>query len=91
MAEVNTSVSSKEQTKSESSSDEELTFDSSAYELYHAMQTGIPCLTFDIIPHPSHKGGIEYPLTLYLVAGSKDNTVMIAFNNNKLINFRDEK
>ena len=73
MAEGNTSLtplSSKEQTKSECSSDEELTFDSSAYELYHVMQTGMPCLSFDIIPHPSHTAGaIEYPLTLYLVAG----------------------
>ena len=71
MAEGNTPLTltplSKEQTKSEA--DEELTFDSSAYELYHVMQTGVPCLTFDILPHPSYKGGIEYPLTLYLVAG----------------------
>ena len=58
-----------EQNKSESSSEEELAYDSSAYELYHSMQTGVPCLTFDVIPHPSNSNGIQYPLTLYLVAG----------------------
>lgn len=63
-------VAAIEQIKSESSSEEELAYDSSAYELYHAMQTGVPCLTFDVIPHPTNSSGIQYPLTLYLVAGN---------------------
>ena len=50
-------------------SEEELTYDSSAYHLYHAMQTGIPCLTFDILPHPSNSAGLHYPLSLYLIGG----------------------
>merc|ERR1712142_1275826 len=29
---------------------EELTFDKSAYKMYHAVTTGAPCLSFDIIP-----------------------------------------
>ena len=57
-----------EENKSDSSS-EELAYDSSAYELYHAMHTGVPCMTFDVIPHPTNSNGIQYPLTLYLIAG----------------------
>lgn len=51
--------------------DEELTFDKSAYEMYHAAQTGSPCLSFDIVPDNLGNGRTEFPMTCYLVCGTQ--------------------
>ncbi|KAK3750946.1 hypothetical protein QZH41_015025 [Actinostola sp. cb2023] len=59
--------------------DEELTYDSSAYKMYHAShsfqlpqaQTSSPCLSFDIIPDSLGESRTEFPMTAYIVAGTQ--------------------
>lgn len=51
--------------------DEELTFDKSAYQMYHAAQTGAPCLSFDIIPDELGDNRTEFPMTSYMVCGTQ--------------------
>ncbi|EDO34980.1 predicted protein [Nematostella vectensis] len=51
--------------------DEELTYDSTAYHMYHAAQTGAPCLSFDVIPDNLGEARTEYPMTAYILAGTQ--------------------
>lgn len=50
---------------------DELTYDSSAYEMYHAAQTNAPCLSFDVIPDSLGDSRTEFPMTAYIVAGTQ--------------------
>jgi len=54
--------------------DEELTFDKSAYHMYHAAQTGSPCLSFDIIPDNLGDNRTEFPMSSYMVCGTQSET-----------------
>lgn len=64
--------------------DEELTFDKSAYHMYHAAQTGAPCLSFDVIPDTLGSDRDAYPMTCYLACGTQAQ----AANQNSLIVMR---
>jgi len=61
--------------------DEELTYDRSAYNMYHAAQTGEPCLSFDVIKDILGNNRTEYPMTCYIVCGTQSATPA----NNKVI------
>ncbi|CAB4001672.1 glutamate-rich WD repeat-containing 1-like [Paramuricea clavata] len=50
---------------------EELTFDSSAYKIYHQVQCGAPCLSFDIISDNLGDDRAEFPMTMYLATGTQ--------------------
>ncbi|KAK7867881.1 hypothetical protein R5R35_008628 [Gryllus longicercus] len=50
---------------------EVLECDKSAYEMLHSAQTGVPCLSFDIIQNPWHPPSGDFPITAYLVAGTQ--------------------
>lgn len=50
---------------------EELVVDKSAYRLLHHAQSGAPCLSFDIIPDDLGTSRENYPLSMYLVAGTQ--------------------
>lgn len=50
---------------------DELTYDRSAYEMYHAAQTNAPCLSFDVISDSLGDSRTEYPMTAYIVAGTQ--------------------
>lgn len=50
---------------------DELTFDRSAYEMYHAAQTNAPCLSFDVIPDSLGDSRTKFPMTAYIVAGTQ--------------------
>lgn len=50
---------------------DELTYDRSAYEMYHAAQTNAPCLSFDMIPDNLGDSRTEFPMTAYIVAGTQ--------------------
>lgn len=50
---------------------EELTFDKSAYVMYHAAATGAPCLSFDIIPDDSGQTQTEFPFNCDIVCGTQ--------------------
>uniref|UniRef100_A0A069DTY3 Glutamate-rich WD repeat-containing protein 1 n=1 Tax=Panstrongylus megistus TaxID=65343 RepID=A0A069DTY3_9HEMI len=54
--------------------DELLVHDPSAYLMLHEAQTGAPCLSFDIIPDGDGDNRTEFPLTVYLVAGTQAET-----------------
>lgn len=50
---------------------EELIADKSAYRLLHQAQSGAPCLSFDILPDDLGNSRENYPLTMYIVAGTQ--------------------
>jgi len=50
---------------------DELTFDKSAYHMYHAAQTGAPCLTFDVVPDSLGDVRTEFPMTCYMTCGTQ--------------------
>jgi len=50
---------------------EELTFDKSAYVMYHAATTGAPCLSFDIIPDDDSQIQTEFPFNCDIVCGTQ--------------------
>jgi len=50
---------------------EELTFDKSAYMMYHAATTGAPCLSFDIIPEDNAQVQTEFPFNCDIVCGTQ--------------------
>lgn len=51
--------------------DEELNFDKSAYVLYHAAETGAPCLSFDVISDDSSPLQTEFPMNCDIVCGTQ--------------------
>ncbi|XP_021747042.1 glutamate-rich WD repeat-containing protein 1-like [Chenopodium quinoa] len=51
--------------------DEELQWDPSAYNSYHAFHMGWPCLSFDIIQDTLGLVRTEFPHTIYVVAGTQ--------------------
>lgn len=50
---------------------EKLVVDKSAYKILHQAQTGAPCLSFDIIKDKLGDSRDNYPLTMYLLAGTQ--------------------
>nr|XP_033330671.1 glutamate-rich WD repeat-containing protein 1 [Megalopta genalis]XP_033330672.1 glutamate-rich WD repeat-containing protein 1 [Megalopta genalis] len=52
-------------------SGEELVVDKTAYKMLHHAQSGAPCLSFDIILDDLGNNREDYPLTMYLVAGTQ--------------------
>ncbi|KAK5640050.1 hypothetical protein RI129_010861 [Pyrocoelia pectoralis] len=50
---------------------EQLVCDPTAYVMLHQLQTGAPCLSFDVIPDNLGVNRDSYPLTCYLVAGTQ--------------------
>jgi len=50
---------------------EELTFDKSAYKMYHAATTGAPCLSFDIMPDDNSQIQTEFPFNCDIVCGTQ--------------------
>ena len=52
-------------------SGEELVVDKTAYRMLHHAQSGAPCLSFDIILDDLDNNREDYPLSMYLVAGTQ--------------------
>lgn len=50
---------------------EDLVADKSAYRLLHQAQSGAPCLSFDVLPDDLGDSREDYPLTMYIVAGTQ--------------------
>jgi len=50
---------------------EELTFDKSAYVMYHAATTGAPCLSFDLPFDESTQTQTEFPMSCDIVCGTQ--------------------
>ena len=50
---------------------EELTFDKSAYVMYHSAETGAPCLSFDIILDESAQTQTEFPMNCDIICGTQ--------------------
>lgn len=50
---------------------EKLVVDKSAYKMLHQAQTGAPCLSFDIIKDKLGESRENYPLKMYLLAGTQ--------------------
>lgn len=62
--------------------DEALVFDPSAYHMMHDIDSGLPCLSFDVIIDDLGCNRSDFPHSMYLVAGSqaekpKDNCVIV--------------
>ncbi|XP_050530467.1 glutamate-rich WD repeat-containing protein 1 [Daktulosphaira vitifoliae] len=62
--------------------EESLVFDPSAYHMLHDVDSGLPCLSFDVIADDLGSNRNIFPHTMYLVAGSqaekpKDNCVIV--------------
>ncbi|XP_025416385.1 glutamate-rich WD repeat-containing protein 1 [Sipha flava] len=62
--------------------DESLVFDPSAYHMLHDIDSGLPCLSFDVIVDDLGYNRSDFPHSMYLVAGSqaekpKDNCVIV--------------
>ncbi|XP_072423630.1 glutamate-rich WD repeat-containing protein 1-like [Chiloscyllium punctatum] len=53
---------------------EELVHEPGAYRLYQRAQSGAPCLSFDIIRDGLGDDRTEYPLTVFLCAGTQAET-----------------
>ncbi|XP_065830480.1 glutamate-rich WD repeat-containing protein 1-like isoform X2 [Oscarella lobularis] len=75
---------------------EELVYDRSAYQMYHAAQTGAPCLSFDIIRDKLGDNRTEYPMTCYLVGGTqasrpKDNAIVVIKMSNMKKTYKEEE
>eukprot|EP00300_Choanocystis_sp_HF-7_P030420 c39258_g1_i1.p1 GENE.c39258_g1_i1~~c39258_g1_i1.p1 ORF type:complete len:491 (-),score=107.78 c39258_g1_i1:114-1586(-) len=51
--------------------DEELQYDSSAYLMYHALNSPWPCMSFDIYRDSLGLGRTKFPHTAYLLAGTQ--------------------
>eukprot|EP01059_Diplonema_ambulator_P033067 TRINITY_DN6767_c0_g2_i1.p1 TRINITY_DN6767_c0_g2~~TRINITY_DN6767_c0_g2_i1.p1 ORF type:complete len:524 (+),score=182.38 TRINITY_DN6767_c0_g2_i1:46-1572(+) len=49
----------------------EMTYDSSAYDMYHKLTVDWPCLSFDIITDTHGASRTKYPLTCYWACGSQ--------------------
>ena len=49
----------------------EMTYDSSAYDMYHKLQMDWPCLSFDIVSDTHGAARTKYPLTCYWACGSQ--------------------
>ncbi|CAK9820311.1 Glutamate-rich WD repeat-containing protein 1 [Anthophora quadrimaculata] len=52
-------------------SGEELVVDKTAYRMLHHAQSGAPCLSFDVISDDLGNNREDYPLSMYLVAGTQ--------------------
>ncbi|XP_078033247.1 WD repeat-containing protein 1 l(2)09851 [Augochlora pura] len=52
-------------------SGEELIVDKTAYKMLHHAQSGAPCLSFDVILDDLGDNREDYPLTMYLIAGTQ--------------------
>uniref|UniRef100_UPI00398E93E4 glutamate-rich WD repeat-containing protein 1-like n=1 Tax=Pristiophorus japonicus TaxID=55135 RepID=UPI00398E93E4 len=53
---------------------DQLVREEAAYRLYHRAQSGAPCLSFDIIRDDLGEVRTDYPMTLYLCAGTQADT-----------------
>eukprot|EP01064_Diplonema_japonicum_P014898 TRINITY_DN225_c0_g1_i1.p1 TRINITY_DN225_c0_g1~~TRINITY_DN225_c0_g1_i1.p1 ORF type:complete len:550 (+),score=155.40 TRINITY_DN225_c0_g1_i1:2457-4106(+) len=49
----------------------EMTYDSSAYDMYHKLAVDWPCLSFDIVTDTRGASRTKYPLTCYWACGSQ--------------------
>eukprot|EP00659_Diplonema_papillatum_P019454 gene19454-29979_t len=49
----------------------EMTYDSSAYDMYHKLQVDWPCLSFDIVADSHGAARTKYPVTCYWACGSQ--------------------
>ncbi|XP_069783056.1 glutamate-rich WD repeat-containing protein 1 [Narcine bancroftii] len=53
---------------------EELVRDEAAYRLYHQAQSGAPCLSFDVLRDELGDDRTQFPLTVFLCAGTQADT-----------------
>ncbi|XP_012346735.1 glutamate-rich WD repeat-containing protein 1 [Apis florea] len=74
--------------------EEELVVDKTAYRMLHHAQSGAPCLSFDIILDNLGNNREDYPLSMYLVAGTQaakthiNNLLVMKMEN--LYNIKDD-
>ncbi|EDV19756.1 Glutamate-rich WD repeat-containing protein 1 [Trichoplax sp. H2] len=66
---------------------DDLVMEESAYYMYHAAQTGYPCLSFSVVPDSLGENRTEFPMTAYLVAGTqademnKNSVIVVKMSN----------